>query len=111
VKISTSIINRGPVLLKLAGEVDAHNVGRLDQTLKDLVSQGHYRLVLDASQLDYIASKGLRSLLLTQREVRQLGGEVKLFGLTAQVQRIFELAGFDELLPIYHTRQEAMEGW
>ncbi|UCC86764.1 MAG: STAS domain-containing protein [Anaerolineales bacterium] len=110
-KISTSITNHGPVLLKLVGEVDAHTVGRLDQTLKDLVSQGHYRLVLDASQLEYIASKGLRSLLLTQREVSQLGGEVRLFGLTAPVRRIFELAGFDELLLICHTRQEAMEGW
>jgi anti-anti-sigma factor len=98
-------------LLKLGGEVDAHNVGKLDQALKDLVSRGHYRLILDASQLDYISSKGLRTLLLVQREVSQLGGEVRLFGLTAQVRRIFELAGFDELLPIHHTRQEAMQGW
>jgi anti-sigma B factor antagonist len=111
VKISTSITNRGPVLLKLEGEVDAHTVARLDQALKDLMSQGHYRLVLDATQLEYISSKGLRALLLAQQGVRQLGGEVRLFGLTVQVRRIFELAGFDELLPISQTCQEAMEGW
>jgi anti-anti-sigma factor len=53
----------------------------------------------------------LRVLLYAHREARQLGGEVRLFGANAQVRRVIELAGFEQLLSIHDTRQEAMEGW
>jgi anti-anti-sigma regulatory factor len=46
-----------------------------------------------------------------QREARQLGGEVRLFGLNALVSRVFKIAGLDELMRISDSRQEAMEGW
>jgi len=111
VKISTCVTENGVVLLEVEGEVDAHTARKLDKTLKDLLAQGHSRLVLDASQMGYISSAGLRVVLLTHRKARQLGGEVRLSGLNAQVRRIFEIAGFDELLRISDTRQESMEGW
>jgi len=111
VKISTSVAENGAVLLEVAGRVDAYTTPRLDMALKDLLAQGHSRLVLDASRMDYISSKGLRVLLFAQQDARQLGGEVRLFGLNAPVRRVFNLAGFDKLLHINDTRQEAMEGW
>jgi anti-anti-sigma factor len=110
-KIATSETEKGIVLLEVEGRVDAHTAGRLDKALKDLLAQGDSRLLLDASQIGYISSKGLRVLLLAQREARRLGGEVRLFGPNAQVRRIIELAGFEQLLYIGETRQEAMEGW
>jgi anti-anti-sigma factor len=111
VKISKSVTKSGIVLLEVEGEVDAHTARKLDQALKDLLAQGHSRLVLDASQMGYISSAGLRVVLFAHREARQLGGEVRLFGLNAQVRRVFEIAGFDKLLCISDTRQESMEGW
>lgn len=110
-KISTSVTENGVVLLEVEGEVDAHTARKLDKALKDLLAQGHSRLVLDASQMGYISSAGLRVVLFAHREARQLGGEVRLFGLNAQVRRVFEIAGFDKLLRISDTRQESMEGW
>ena len=110
-KISTSVTENGVALLEVEGEVDAHTARKLDKTLKDLLAQGHSRLVLDASQMKYISSAGLRVLLSAQREARQLDGEVRLFGLSAQVRRTFEMAGFGELFHFSDTRQEAMEGW
>jgi len=105
------VTENGVALLEVEGEVDAHTARKLDKALKDLLAQGHSRLVLDASQIKYISSAGLRVLLSAQREARQLGGEVRLFGLSAQVRRTFEMAGFGQLLYVSDTRQEAMEGW
>jgi len=111
VRISTSVAENGVVLLEVQGDVDAHTAPNLDKALKDLLAQNHSRLVLDASQLEYISSAGLRVVLFAQQEARQLGGEVRVFGLNAQVRRTFEIAGIDELLHISDTRQEAMQGW
>ena len=110
-KITTSVTEDGIVLLEVEGEVDAHTAPRLKETINDSLAQGHNRLVLDASRVEHMSSAGLRVLLYAQREARQLGGEVRLFGANAQVRRLIELSGFETLLSIHDTRQEAMEDW
>ena len=110
-KITPCVTEDGIVLLEVEGEVDAHTAPRLKETFDDWLAQGHSRLVLDASRLEHMSSAGLRVLLYAHREARQLGGEVRLFGANAQVSRVIELAGFDRLLSVRDTRQEAMEDW
>ncbi len=110
-KISTSGAENEVVLIEIQGEIDAHTAGKLDKTLNDVLAQGHSRLVLDASQMGFISSAGLRAIMFAQREVSQRGGEVRVCGLNAQARRIFEMAGLDEVLQLSDTRQEAMEGW
>ena len=110
-KISTSVTENGIVLLEVEGEVDAHTARELDKVLKDLLAEGRDRLVLDVSRMTYISSAGLRVIHSAQQGAHGLGGEVRLFGLNPLVRRIFTIAGFDELLRIDDTCQEAMEGW
>jgi anti-anti-sigma factor len=111
VKISTSVTESGTAELKVEGEVDAHTSRELNEVLKDLLAQGHCRLVLDASQMGYISSAGLRVILFAHREARDLGGEVRVCGLNAQVRRVFEIAGLDDVLHISDTPEESKEGW
>jgi len=110
-KISTSVDERGTALVEVEGEVDAHTAGDLDKALSDLLAQGHSRLVLDFTRLDYISSAGLRTLLRAQQAARKFGGEVRLFGLNDHVLKVFEMAGFHRMLRIAATREEALEGW
>jgi anti-sigma B factor antagonist len=110
-KITTSATEDRVMLLEVEGEVNAHTAPRLKKALTDWLAQGHSRVVLDASRIEHMSSAGLRVLLYAQREARQRGGEVRLFGPNAQVRRVIELAGFEKLLNIRDTRQEAMEDW
>jgi anti-anti-sigma factor len=110
-KVLTSSAENEVVLIEVEGEIDAHTARKLDKTLNDLLAQGHRRLVLDASRMDFISSAGLRAITFAQREAQQQGGEVRVFGLNAQVRRVFEMAALDECLHLSDTRQEAMEGW
>ena len=110
-KILTSSTESGVALIEIEGEVDAHTARQLEGTLNDLLAQGHSRLVLDASQMGFISSAGLRAIMFAYREVCQRGGQVRVCGLSAQTRRIFEMAALDECLEICDTCQEAMEGW
>jgi len=110
-KITTSVTEDGIMLLEVEGEVNAHTAPRLKETLSDWLAQGHSRVVLNASHIEHMSSAGLRVLLYAQREARQRGGEVRLLGPNTQVRRVIELAGFNKLLYICDTRQEAMEDW
>jgi anti-anti-sigma factor len=110
-KVSTSVEEEGIALLEIEGEVNAYTARDLDRALNELLAQGQTRLLLDASKVVFITSAGLRAITFAQREAQQQGGEVRLFGLSDQVRRVFEMAGLDELLHLSDTRQEAMVGW
>jgi anti-anti-sigma factor len=110
-KISTSVMENDVVLIEIEGAVDAHTARRLDRTLNEILAQGHSRLVLDASQMDFISSAGLRAILFAHREAREHGGQVRVCGLTAHARRIFEMASLDEFLHLSDSRSEAMAGW
>jgi anti-anti-sigma factor len=110
-KISTSRVAHEIVLIEVEGEVDAHTAHGLHRILKDLLAQGHSRLVLDVSHMSFISSAGLRAIMFAQQGLSQRGGEVRVCGLNAQARRIFEMVGFDEYLALSDTRQEAMGDW
>lgn len=110
-RIQTSRAENEVVLVEVEGEVDAHTARELETTLNGLLAQGSNRLILDASQLDFISSTGLQVIMFAQREASQQGGEVRVCGLKAQTRRIFVMAGLDEWLHLSDTRQEAMAGW
>jgi stage II sporulation protein AA (anti-sigma F factor antagonist) len=85
-----------------AGEVTM--AGRLDATqcdaaLKFLNAVAELR-VIDLARLDYIASAGLRVILLTQKRCKAGGGGVRLINVAPAIHDIFHYAGFDQILDI-----------
>jgi anti-anti-sigma factor len=110
-KVSTSLAENDIVVVAVEGEIDAHTSGELDRTLSELLSQGHKRLAIDLAQVSYTSSAGLRVLLSARQKAGKLGGGVRLFGLNANVRKVFETAGFDQILHIVNTRQEAVDSW
>ena len=110
-EISTSDAQNEVAVIEVRGDVDAYTARDLDRTLSDLLAQGRWKLVIDASRMGFISSAGLRAVLYAHREALSRGGEVRLFGPSEAVHRAFALAGFDEYLRMSDTRQEALQGW
>lgn len=110
-RITTSSVQNEIVLIQVEGEVDAHTARELDRTLLDLLAEGHSRLLLDASQMGFISSAGLRAIVFAQRDAQRRGGEVRVCGLDAQLRYILETARLDECLKLRASCREAMEGW
>jgi anti-anti-sigma factor len=111
VEISVSTTEDQVVLLQVEGAVDAHTARELDRALQGVLAAGDSRLVLGATQMSYISSAGLRVVLQMHREAVRRGGEVRIFGLNALATRVFETAGFQEVMRISGTYEEAVEGW
>jgi anti-sigma B factor antagonist len=110
-KISTSPAENEVTLVEVTGDVDGYTAPSLNKALNDVLTKGHSRLLLDASQIEFLSSAGLRVLTSAQREARRLGGEVRLFGLSARVRKVFEMSGLVDLFYVADTREQAMEGW
>ncbi|MBQ2626842.1 MAG: STAS domain-containing protein [Eubacterium sp.] len=82
----------------LEGRLDTTTAPELDNSLKESISDVT-ELVFDFEKLEYISSAGLRVLLSAQKTMNQQGS-MKLINVRSEVNEIFEVTGFSDILTI-----------
>ena len=65
-------------------------------------------LVIDLKDLEYISSAGLRSILAITKQIKEKHGTLFLSSLQAAVKEVFDISGFNAIIPIYATLESAM---
>jgi anti-sigma B factor antagonist len=86
------------VRVTVLGELDLAVVGRLDAHLSQLTQAG-VTVELDLSELEFMDSTGLKTILDASRRA-QAGGQGFLVSadVQPQVRRLFELVGLEHIL-------------
>ena len=85
--------------LRPAGELDLASVPVLDGHLERLASGGQREITVDLSDLTFIDSSGLHLLLKWSKRATEAAIEFSLITGRPAVQRVFALAGVEQLLP------------
>jgi anti-sigma B factor antagonist len=94
-------------LVGARGRLDQTLTPQLEQNLLDLLNEGHSRLLVDLTEVEYINSGGLRCLVSAWRRARQQEGSLSLCGLNPRLSEIFDMVGFDKVFDIYPTCEAA----
>ncbi len=85
-----------PVLV-VTGEVDVYEAPAFRGELFDLVDEGHPRVVVDCSGLEFLDSAGLAAFVDAQRRLAARDGALVLRNLRPAARRIFEITDLVEL--------------
>ena len=85
-------------VLKVSGEIDLSNADAFAEALELNGTNGG--VTIDASDLQYLDSAGLRVLLVMAKKVQQAKGKVALYGLVPNVREVFAVSGFDTIFSI-----------
>lgn len=88
-------------LVGVNGRLDQSLNPKLEETLNELLENGHYHLVVDLTQTSYINSGGLRCLVSAWRQAKAHDGSLVLCGLNSRLQEIFAMVGFDKVFEIH----------
>ena len=64
-------------------------------------------MILDFTDVDYIGSAGLRIILLKAKDLKAREVEIALCALTAPVREVFHVTGFDRIMGIHDTSEQA----
>ncbi|HWI07959.1 MAG TPA: STAS domain-containing protein [Solirubrobacteraceae bacterium] len=83
----------------LTGELDLDNVAAVQHELDRAENGDALSIVVDLSRLTFIDSTGVRLVLAAHARAGADGGRLLLLRGPAQVQRVFEICGVDQLLP------------
>jgi len=90
-----------------SGRIDAAAAPALGDALQELLAADQSHLIVDLDAVRYLSSGALRVLLVTIKEARRLGGDVKLCCLRPNVYRVFKLSGFTQIFEIHDTEEAA----
>ena len=107
-EISTNREEKG-VVISVKGRMDATTSPDLEKQLTEMIDQGDTDLIIDFAGLDYISSAGLRSILATAKKLKAKNGTFSLAALQDVVKEVFEISGFDAIIPIHDSVESARE--
>jgi anti-anti-sigma factor len=95
-------------VVRPSGRLDSNSSPRLESVLTSQLESGNMWLFVDMTDVDYIASNGLKVLVAAWRRAREAGGDAVLCGLQPRLVEIFEMVGFDMLFDIYPNLDAAL---
>ena len=89
-------------VVEVSGRVAASESMDLTRRLEEYLATDEARaLVLDLSQVDYMSSAGLGTVVWLGKRLRERKQGYAVAGLRDRVAQVFKLSGLDRILPIY----------
>ncbi|HSN76645.1 MAG TPA: STAS domain-containing protein [Anaerolineae bacterium] len=100
------------ILITLNGRIDSSKAPIIETKLREMIDAGHYRFVVDMSEVEFVSSAFLRVLISASKTVRRFNrGDIYLAALSARIKDVFDLAGLLSLFKLYDTQVEAVGNW
>jgi len=78
--------------------------------IQKLAKEGKTQLIVDLTDVKYINSCGLGSLVCGLTTVRKMGGDLRLVGVGPDVAEVLRITKLDSIFQIYGTVTEAHAG-
>lgn len=98
----------GKAVAVLDGRLDTATAAVTEAKLTEMLGRG--AVIADLSAVRYVSSAGLRVLLKAAKQAKGAGHAFAVVGLQPAVREVFEISGFDKIIPAFESRADAASG-
>ncbi len=91
----------------LAGRLDSASVEAVDRSLAALAAVRAARILVDLSQVSFLASIGIRSLISAARALRKHGGRIALLNPQPAVKEVLRATAVESIIPVFRDLDAA----
>lgn len=95
-------------IIHLKNVFDASTAGEFEQVLRYLMTNEHYKFVIDLSRVEFISSAGWGNFIAELQTIRDHKGDIKLAGMNSEVYDVFLLLELDLFIKAYDTVDQAL---
>lgn len=96
--------------IMLTGRLDSVGVDAVSVQFAALAATARRRVVVDLSEVSFLASLGIRLLVLNAKALNARGGRMVLYvGSNAQVGGTIEATGISSIIPMFTDSAEAVQ--
>ena len=106
-ELQYSELENGIRMIKLIGELDIVGVGEIETKFAGYCAGDRVRVIVDLTEVDFLASIGIRLLTLTAKSVASRDGKMVLLNPTPDVQHVLEITGIPAIIPVYSYLESA----
>src|ERR1700744_2377457 len=98
----------GLTRITLVGKLDLKGAEQIDLPFS-AVASARPRVAIDLTEVDYIASWGIRIFVMSGRAAAQRGNKIVIFGANENVSKVMTTCGLDEVIPLAENWDSARE--
>jgi anti-sigma B factor antagonist len=95
---------KGWQVIKVSGQIDSKTVTDLKNYLDSNIAEGA-PMGLDVTEVPFMSSAGLRTLLTLHRKTEQMGISLAIIGLKSEIADTMKVTGFYQYFTIYSDLQ------
>lgn len=95
-------------ILEVRGEVDLYTSPRMRQALVELARGRSPAVLVDLSQVEYMDSSGVATLVEGLQMAREYGGRFRLAGLAPAIRDVFRFARLEKVFEIFEDAAAAL---
>ena len=100
-------LESGILGISLAGRMDSAGAQQIDLRFTALTATRKAPILVDLSQVTFMASIGMRTLVSNAKAQKRRGGTMVLYQPTVEVEEVLKSAGIDTIITIAHDMDGA----
>jgi len=109
-KTHTTEDGRQVILITPTGRLDITTAWQFRLNLQDCISRVSPHIVINLSQVNFIDSSGLTSLVAGMRDADKVQGSFRICSVHPEAKLVFEVTMMDSVFEIYETEEDALQG-
>ena len=90
----------GKTIIKTDKRIDTMNAGQFEKDIEPALTEPGLDLEMDCTELNYMASSGLRIIQKTMRKVMMLKGQFKMTNVSPEIYKVLAMTGFTKFMTV-----------
>lgn len=96
------------IILAPMGRLDITTAWQFRLKLQEAISEATPHILVNLSEVNFIDSSGLTSLVAGMRDADKIGGSFRICNVHPEAKLVFEVTMMDSVFEIYETEEEAL---
>ncbi len=97
--MATADLDHGVLKIHLSGRLDVDGALKIDEPFRNAMA-GKKHVVVDLAEVDYLASLGIRTLVVGAKSAAGLGGKLVVLAPQRNVEKVLRESNIDTIIPI-----------
>jgi len=90
----------GKTIIKTGQRIDTMNAGQFEKDIEPALQEQGVDLEMDCTDLNYMASSGLRIIQKTMRTVTMKRGKFKMTNVSPEIYKVLAMTGFTKFMTV-----------
>ena len=95
-------------IVRFDGDLSASSDTELRKMFVTLRQGDHLKVAADMNRVSFLDSTALGTLVWGMKNLREAGGDLRLFGLKDALQRLFSITSMDKAFSIFDSESDAL---